>query len=79
MQIENIDPLLVIGICLILGGICLLGLGEVVTKPSVVRLYRRFCDLLKRTNKDTLIIVGYFTVVACIALGGFIIWLLCKK
>jgi len=69
--ILNVDPMLAIGICVSLGGICLIGLGEIATKPSIVRLFRKITDRLKRTNKDTLVIIGCFALLACIGLGGF--------
>jgi hypothetical protein len=38
MQIETVDPMFVIGTCFILGGICLVGLYEIATKPPIVLL-----------------------------------------
>ena len=73
-RLKNIDPMLAIAICMILGGICLVGLGALTTNPPVVRLFRKISCRLKRIKKDTLALIGCFALLACIALGGFTLY-----
>lgn len=90
MQIGNVDPMLVIAICFMLGGLCLIGISEIATKKQIarffdktrdflkragiVRLLNKIRGLVKRIDKDTLVIIGCFMLVSCVGLGSFVMY-----